>query len=122
MDLNSGERDVKVTEGGGPLRIEVVKVETPIGAPNTPHQIVIEGMENGSFLIMVMQFTTIMLNNLNFVPTATLVCTSMEVAGIFVTFNGCPNLTALLPESQLGLGNSTQKIDNYGAKSGFRSR
>ena len=105
----------------GGLRIEAVKVESPIGVPNTPHQIVIEGVENGSFLIMVMQFTAIMLNNLNFVPTATLVCTSMEVAGIFITFNGCPDLTALLRESQLGV-NSTQKIDNYGAKSGFRSR
>ena len=37
MDLNSGERDVKVTEGGAPLRIEAIKVETPIGVPNTPH-------------------------------------------------------------------------------------
>lgn len=103
LDLIRGERSVKVTERERPLRIEIVKLKVPVSISNTPHEIMVESMKDKSFLLMVVDFNDDMLNQ-DSVATATLVSTSMKIAGILIALNGSPDLTALFPKSELGVG------------------
>jgi hypothetical protein len=64
-------------------------------------------MKDGSFLIMIIDLTAIMLNHLNIVASVPLVCTGMEKSGIFITFKSSPNFAPLLPEKELSLSHST---------------
>jgi hypothetical protein len=54
-------------------------------------------MQDRSFLFKVVYLTIVMFNDLNVVLLATLVPTRVEVAGILVPFDCCPNFGSRPP-------------------------
>jgi predicted alpha/beta superfamily hydrolase len=67
-------------------------------------------MQDLSLLDVAVVLTTIMLDYLYSVPTPPLVGTGMEITSIFIPAYGRSDFTPLLPNCQLGVGNSAQQI------------
>lgn len=76
-------------------------------------------MEYNSLLIVIVDFRTFMFYNLDFVTLVSLVGTSMEVACVFISFQGSSDLAVLLPQEELGMQNSAENIDNESSEGDF---
>jgi hypothetical protein len=77
-------------------------------------------MKDVSFLVMAMVLTALMLDHLDSIPTAPLICASVKVAGVFVVSNSHFNFAPLFLDSQFGMGNSAQGVHNNRPKVGLR--
>jgi hypothetical protein len=72
-------------------------------------------MEDGSFLIMVVHFIAVMLDDLNLIFPPSLIGTSVEKPCVFITLNGSSNLASLLPNSKFSLSDSRQNGSDQGS-------
>lgn len=86
-------------KGQRPLGVEVTEMEPPPDVTSTAEKVAVEEVEDGSFLVVIMELAAIMIDDLNFVVSVSLISTGMEIPGVLITLNGSPDLAALLPKS-----------------------
>jgi hypothetical protein len=72
----------------------------------------VERAKDNSFLFMVVELTSVMLNDLDFVSAMSLISTGMEISCIFIPFNSCLNFASLFPKLQFSLGDSAENADD----------
>lgn len=100
--LKGGCKMIKLHLG---TSVKIINVKGPTGFPRLTQEADI-GVEHRSLLVMVMQLTTSMFNNLNLVPTMALIGTCMEITSVLIPLNGHSHLTSLLPKGELGMSGS----------------
>jgi hypothetical protein len=111
---------LQVTQRQRSLRIEIIKVESPSSSSSTAKKVVVEGMKDNSFLIVIVNFRSLMLNNLYLIATVPLVGTGVEIASIFISFQSCSDFATLLPQKKFGLRDPTEKCDYQRSEGRFR--
>lgn len=98
MDFIPIKRGSEVIKTKSFIWIEVLKPKRPVHGAHASKKADIEGMEDSSFLIVVMKLTAIMFNQLDLVASMTLVGASIKIAGVLIPFKSGPHFTPLLPK------------------------
>lgn len=85
VDLRTIEGRFKVDKRQRTFRVKVTEVESLVSNRCTTKQIVVEGVEDSSFLVIAVNLRTVVLENLNRIALVTLVGTGVKVARILIS-------------------------------------